>query len=73
VVVLRNAFSVFFLYLWEASECSGGCYDLTCYFHHLRIKNSEVVMFLILELNVDHSHNLTKIVLNSIHMRKLFF
>jgi hypothetical protein len=29
-------------------------------------------MFLIPELNVDHSHNLTKIVLNSKHMRKLF-
>jgi hypothetical protein len=59
--------------LVEASEYSGGWYGLTCYFHHIRIKNSEVVMLLILELGVDHSRNLTKIVLNSIHMRKLFF
>jgi hypothetical protein len=45
---------------------------LTYYFHHLRIENSEVVMLLIPELGVDHSHNLTKIMLNSIPMRKLF-
>jgi hypothetical protein len=73
VVVLRNALSAFLLDLSEASECSGGCYGLTCYFHHLRIKSSEVVMLLIPELGVDHSRNLTKIMLNSIPMRKLFF
>jgi hypothetical protein len=72
-VVLCNALSAFFLDLLEASECSGGCYGLTCYFHHLGIKNLEVVMLLILELGVDHSLNLTKIMLNSIPMRKLLF
>jgi hypothetical protein len=46
---------------------------LTCYFHHLRIRNSEVVMLLITELGVDLSLNLTKIMLNSFPMRKLLF
>jgi hypothetical protein len=46
---------------------------LTCYFHHLRIKNLEVIMLLIPELGVDHSLNLTKIMLNSIPMRKILF
>jgi hypothetical protein len=73
VVVLRNVLSTFFLDLSEASECSGGCYSLTCYFHHLRIRNSEVVMLLITELGVDLSLNLTKIMLNSFPMRKLLF
>jgi hypothetical protein len=73
VVVLRNALSTFFLDLSEASECSGGCYGLTCYFHHLHIKILKVVMLLIPELGVDHSRNLTKIMLNSIPLRKLFF
>jgi hypothetical protein len=66
VVVLWNALSAVFLDLSEASECSGGCYGLTCYFHHLCIKNSEVVMLLRPELGVDHSPILTKITLNSI-------
>jgi hypothetical protein len=46
---------------------------LTCYFYHSRIKNSEVVMLLIPELGVDHSLNLTKVMLNPIPMRKLLF
>jgi hypothetical protein len=65
--------SAFFLDLSNASECNGGCYALTCYFHHLHIKNLEVIMLLISELGVDHSFNLTKIMLNSIPMRKLLF
>jgi hypothetical protein len=73
VVVLRNTLSTFFLDLSKANECSGGCYGLTCYFHHLCIKNSEVVMLLIPEHGVDHSHNLAKLMINSIPMRKLFF
>jgi hypothetical protein len=63
----------YFLDLSEAGECSGGCYGLTCYFHHLRNINSEAVMLLIPEHGVDHSHNINKTMLNSIPVRKLFF
>jgi hypothetical protein len=59
---------VHFFYLLEATKCSGR-YNLTCYFHYLRIKNSEVVILLIPELGVDDSLNLTKAMLNSIPMK----
>jgi hypothetical protein len=67
VAVLWNALSAFFLDYWRQVNVA------ICYFHHLHIKNSEVIKLLIPELGVDHSHNVTKIMLNSIPMRKLFF
>ena len=38
----------------KASESSGGCYGLTCYFHHLHLKIQKFGMLLIPE----YSHNL---------------
>ena len=57
----------------KASECSGGCYGLTCYFHHLHLNIQKFVMLLLPELGVDHSLNLTKMMLNSIHGTMSFF